>query len=233
MAVTHEAIDEIHKMIMSGELKPGQRLPREADLATRLGLSRNSLREAVRALELIHVLDVRQGDGTYVSSLSAETLLEVLSFVIDFHQGSSALEFLEVRRLLEPEASARAAVLIDSAALGELEAVLSRATERSSVDELVANDLDFHRRIAAAAGNSVLSSLIDGLSGSTHRVRIWRGLTQEGALIRTLREHQAIYCAIRDRDAELARSWTTVHIAGIEEWVRGVLPVASVSSSAR
>ena len=64
MAVTDDAILRVKEMIVSGELKPGDRLPREADLAERLGLSRNSLREAVKALSLVRVLDVRQGDGT-------------------------------------------------------------------------------------------------------------------------------------------------------------------------
>ena len=70
MALTDEAIDKIKGMITSGELGPGDRLPKEADLAERLGLSRNSLREAVKALSMIRVLDVRQGDGTYVTSLA-------------------------------------------------------------------------------------------------------------------------------------------------------------------
>ena len=74
MAVTDEAIDKIKEMIVSGELGPGDRLPKESDLADRLGLSRNSLREAVKALSLIHVLDVRQGDGTYVTSLDPRLL---------------------------------------------------------------------------------------------------------------------------------------------------------------
>src|SRR5882672_12110995 len=96
-------------MITSGELKPGDRLPREADLAQRLGLSRNSLREAVRALALIRVLDVRQGDGTYVTSLEPALLLDALTFVVDFHRDDTVLEFLEVRRILEPAATALAA----------------------------------------------------------------------------------------------------------------------------
>src|ERR1700746_3166721 len=69
--VTDEAIETIRELIASGEWGPGTRLPREADLAAQLGLSRNSLREAVRALSLARVLEVRQGDGTYVSSLEA------------------------------------------------------------------------------------------------------------------------------------------------------------------
>jgi GntR family transcriptional repressor for pyruvate dehydrogenase complex len=74
--VTQEAIDRIRDRIASGDWGPGTRLPREADLAKELGLSRNSLREAVRALSLARVLEVRQGDGTFVSSLEAIDLLE-------------------------------------------------------------------------------------------------------------------------------------------------------------
>ena len=75
-SVTHDAIEQIGELIASGEWGPGTRLPREADLAVQLGLSRNSLREAVRALSLARVLEVRQGDGTYVSSLEPGELLE-------------------------------------------------------------------------------------------------------------------------------------------------------------
>src|SRR4029079_15236830 len=96
------------EMIVSGELGPGARLPKEADLAERLGLSRNSLREAVRALSLINVLDVRQGDGTYVTSLELHLLLDAMSFVVDFHRDDTVLQFLEVRRILEPAATALA-----------------------------------------------------------------------------------------------------------------------------
>ncbi|MFE6855413.1 FadR/GntR family transcriptional regulator, partial [Streptomyces sp. NPDC057674] len=83
MAVTDEAIGKIKEMIVSGALRPGDRLPKEADLAAALGLSRNSLREAVKALSLLNILDVRQGDGTYVSSLEPPLLLEAVSFVLD------------------------------------------------------------------------------------------------------------------------------------------------------
>src|SRR5512139_310134 len=109
MAVTDEAIEKIKGMIVSGALRPGDRLPKESELAAGLGLSRNSLREAVRALSLIRILDVRQGDGTYVTSLAPRLLLEALSFVVDFHRDDTALEFLAVRRVLEPAATAAAA----------------------------------------------------------------------------------------------------------------------------
>src|SRR6266705_5821758 len=84
-SVTEDAIQKIRERIASGTWGPGTRLPREADLAAELGLSRSSLREAVRALSLIRVLEVRQGDGTYVSSLAADSLLDALSFIVEFH----------------------------------------------------------------------------------------------------------------------------------------------------
>ncbi|MBG0815275.1 FadR/GntR family transcriptional regulator [Planomonospora sp. ID82291] len=223
MAVTDAAIDKIKQMILSGELAPGSRLPKEADLAERLGLSRNSLREAVRALALINVLDVRQGDGTYVTSLEPGLLLDAMSFVVDFHQDDTVLQFFQVRRILEPAATAMAATRMDEAGVAELRGILDSLPGDPSVEQLVANDLRFHRRIAEGSGNPVLCSLIESLSGPTTRARIWRGLTQGGSLDRTREQHAAICEAIASRQPEVARAWATVHVAGVEEWLRGVL----------
>ncbi|MCX9192791.1 GntR family transcriptional regulator [Carbonactinospora thermoautotrophica] len=223
MAVTDEAIERIKEMIVSGELKPGDRLPKEADLAARLGLSRNSLREAVRALSLMNILDVRQGDGTYVTSLAPALLLEALTFLVDFHRDDTVLEFFEVRRILEPAATALAATRISEAELGELGKLMEEITPATPIEELIRNDLEFHCRVAAASGNSVLAGLVDHMSGPTTRARIWRGITQEGAVERTLAEHQAIHEALAARDPEVARAWATVHIAGVEQWLRSAL----------
>ncbi|MCF0091779.1 FadR/GntR family transcriptional regulator [Micromonospora sp. MH99] len=223
MALTDEAIGKIKSMITSGELGPGDRLPKEADLARRLGLSRNSLREAVKALSIIRVLDVRQGDGTYVTSLAPQLLLDTLGFVVDFHRDDTVLEFLEVRRILEPAATALAAQRMGAEDIAGLQAVLDNVGDTSDVEVLVANDLEFHRRIAVGAGNAVLCSLLDGLSGPTTRARIWRGVTQEGAVTRTREQHQAIVDAITAGQPDLARSWATVHVAGVEEWLRRAL----------
>jgi GntR family transcriptional repressor for pyruvate dehydrogenase complex len=223
MALADEAINKIKEMIVSGSLRPGDRLPKEADLAERLGLSRNSLREAVKALSMIRVLDVRQGDGTYVTSLEPHLLLDLLGFVVDFHTDDAVMHFLEVRRLLEPAATALAAQRMTGDDVEKLQAVLDELGADPSIEALVANDLEFHRRIAAGAANPVLSSLLDGLSGPTTRARIWRGLTQEGAAARTREQHQAIVDAIAARQPELARSWATVHVAGVEEWLQRAL----------
>ncbi|GAB3894163.1 FadR/GntR family transcriptional regulator [Microbispora bryophytorum] len=223
MAVTDAAIDRIKQMITSGELAPGDRLPKEADLAERLGLSRNSLREAVRALALINVLDVRQGDGTYVTSLQPHLLLEAMSFVVDFHRDDTVLQFLEVRRVLEPAATAMAAMNMSDEDVKELRAILDALPDEPSVEEMVTNDLRFHRHIAAGSGNPVLCSLIDSLSGPTTRARVWRGLTQEGALDDTREQHVMISDAIAARRPDVARAWATVHVAGVEEWLRRTL----------
>lgn len=223
MAVTDEAILHIKEMILSGELAPGDRLPPEKELSERLGLSRSSLREAVKALEVIRVLDVRRGDGTYVTSLEPHLLLEAMSFVVDLHDDHSVLEIFAVRRILEPAASALAARNAEEIALSGLRAVVESVDHATSVEGLVEHDLEFHGGIARATGNAYLASLLDSLSSHTVRARIWRGITQEDAVERTLSEHHAILDAIAAGDAELASALTVVHVSGVEQWLRRAL----------
>jgi GntR family transcriptional repressor for pyruvate dehydrogenase complex len=223
MAVTDEAILRIKEMILSGELAPGGRLPPEKELSERLGLSRSSLREAVKALEVIRVLDVRRGDGTYVTSLEPRLLLEAMSFVVDLHDDHSVLEIFAVRRILEPAAASLAARNADEDALRRLRDIVTGVDDATDVEGLVAHDLEFHRSIADATGNSYLASLIDSLSSHTVRARIWRGITQESAVERTLQEHHAILDAISSGDAELASALTVVHVSGVEQWLRSAL----------
>jgi GntR family transcriptional repressor for pyruvate dehydrogenase complex len=222
VALTDEAILRIKQMILEGQLRPGDRLPREADLADALGLSRNSLREAVRALSLINILDVRRGDGTYVTSLDPDLLLDALTFVVDFHRDDSVLDFLRVRRILEPAAAAMAAQKVTHDALDEMQASIASSTAESTPEELLSLDIEFHRLVATASGNSVLASLIEGLSGPTNRARVWRGHTEIGAHERTVREHQAILDALKAGEPDLAHSAMVVHVAGVEAWLRRV-----------
>jgi GntR family transcriptional repressor for pyruvate dehydrogenase complex len=224
LALTDNAIEAIRHMITSGEVAPGDRLPRESELAERLGLSRNSLREAVKALALINVLTVRQGDGTYVASLDPSTLMDTLGFVLDFQPPEAVLHFLHVRRMLEPGATALAANTMSERELDDLGMLLDSLPSDPDIETLVANDTEFHARIAAASGNPVLCSLLETLSTRTQKVRVWRGLTQDDAVERTLREHREIYRAMVRRDSEAARSWATVHIVGVEDWVATTLP---------
>jgi len=220
MAVTDEAIEKIKAMIVSGELGPGDRLPPEKELAERLGLSRNSMREAVKALEVIRVLDVRRGDGTYVTSLEPHLLLEAISFVIDMHDDDSLLELFAVRRMLESQATGLAATHGDDEAIAALQAEIAGIDAGVSIDDLVAHDIRFHQDIVRMTGNGYLASLIDSLSSQTIRARVWRGLTEQGAVERTLSEHRAIADAIAQHDPSLATSLATAHIAGVERWLR-------------
>jgi GntR family transcriptional repressor for pyruvate dehydrogenase complex len=220
MAVTDEAILKIKGMILSGELKPGDRLSPEKELSESLGLSRSSLREAVKALEIIRVLDVRRGDGTYVTSLEPQLLLEAMAFVVDIHQDSSVLELFAVRRILEAAAAALAAVRARQGDISRLREMISGVGEHTSIDDLVSHDIRFHRLISELSGNSYLTGLLNGLSGKTMRARVWRGLTQERAVERTLSEHRAIVDALASADPELASAQVTVHIAGVEQWLQ-------------
>src|SRR5688572_9292437 len=207
-------------MIVRGELVPGSRLPPEKDLAERLGLSRSSMREAVKALEVIRVLDVRRGDGTYVTSLEPQLLLEAISFVVDLHDDDSLLEIFAVRRVLESHATGLAAQQASDDEVAALDAEISGVAPDTDIESLVEHDVRFHSAIALLAGNQYLASLLDSLTSQTVRARVWRGLTQAGVVERTLAEHRAILDAIGDHDAELATSIAQVHIAGIERWLR-------------
>src|SRR6266849_2372154 len=181
--VTHDAIESIRELIASGEWGPGTRLPREADLAAQLGLSRNSLREAVRALSLARVL--------------------------------------EVRRMLEPEAAAMAALRADD----DIKIALRRELDRmfdagDRVEDLVEADAAFHDVIGQAPGNAVLRSLLQSLSTRTVRARLWHGMADHVALDLARAEHTRIYEANVARDPDLARAATTMHIASNEHWLR-------------
>jgi DNA-binding FadR family transcriptional regulator len=220
VVLADEAILRIKEMIVTGTLAPGARLPREADLASQLGVSRNSMREAVRALSMINILDVKQGDGTYVTSLEPQVLLDTLTFVVDFHRDDSVLEFLRVRRILEPAAAAMAAQQIDEAAVAALQRVVDASSPDAEPEELFALDAEFHRLIGIASGNSVLASLIEGLSGPTNRARVWRGRTEVGAQERTVREHRAILDALAAHAPDVAHAAMVGHVAGVENWLR-------------
>ncbi|MFE8017876.1 FadR/GntR family transcriptional regulator [Streptomyces antibioticus] len=223
MALTDQAMARIKAMIVAGDLAPGSRLPKEEILAGQLGLSRNSLREAVRALTAMRILVTRQGDGTYVSSLEPHLLLESLSFASDVSQGRTALQLLQVRRVLEPQATGLAARLLPPEDLRELGGILERSRSAATVEEFVVQDIAFHLRIVEAVGNPVLSMLLRVLSTRTQRIRIVRGSQASRAVEHAHREHDDILRALQARDAHLAVSAATVHVAAVEQWLEAGL----------
>lgn len=224
MALTDEAILQIRELIVSGKLGPGSRLPPEQELATQLGLSRNSMREAVKALELARVLDVRRGDGTYVTSLEPNLLLQGFGLAIELLRDDTLLEVIEVRRLLEPQASAIAASRITEDGLERLRSYLDRMhAAKDDAELLVEADAAFHDCVIAATGNQTLMSLLDGLSSRTIRARVWRVMIEEGSVEQTLAQHGDIYAALARHDPEMARAAALVHVTTSQRWLHEVL----------
>jgi GntR family transcriptional regulator, transcriptional repressor for pyruvate dehydrogenase complex len=221
MSLTDKAISRIRELIQSGELQPGSRLPPEQQLANELGLSRNLTREAVKALVVARVLEIRRGDGTYVTSLEPAVLLEGLGSAVELLRGDTLLELTEVRRLFEPIATAVAATRISSAELAEVRLHLeAMRAARDDVELLNEHDAAFHRAVIAATGNQTLATLLEGISSRTVRVRVWRGLVDDAVADRTLAEHQAIYDALAGADASLAQAAALVHVSTTERWLR-------------
>jgi len=223
MALTDEAIVKIKDLILAGEFGPGSKLPKESELAEQLGLSRNSLREAVRALTLIGVLEPRQGDGTYVTSLEPELLLAGTTFVSDLLSGPNLLELYQVRRILEPAATALATPNLTDEDLAALEDCLRRMDAAETMQAFIDTDIEFHRIIVSACGNATLASLIQNLSGGTLRARLWRAITETGASDAAREMHHDIFRALRTRDPELAAAADLLHLADGERWLRGML----------
>lgn len=219
MSLTNEAIEKIKTMILNGELAPGSRLPTEDALAGQFGLSRGTLREAVRALTAMRILVVRRGSGMYVSSLEPHLLLENLSFVADVSQGHTALQLLQVRRMLEPAATGAAATKLGAKDLRALRRILDHCRATATVEEFVVHDTAFHLRIVEAVGNPVLSMLLQVLSSRTQRVRILRGSHVERSLDSAHQDHEEILRALEARDALLAASAAAVHICAVEQWL--------------
>lgn len=219
--VTQRAIERIKAMITDGLLEPGQRLPTERDLASQLGISRSSVREAIRALTVLGVLEARHGSGIYVTALNAGDLLETFGVVADLSRGPRLVELLQVRRILESTATALAAARITPEQLAVVEGHLAAMNATDDPEEILAHDLEFHRVIAAAAGNETMAAILEGLSSRTFRARVWRGYQEEGAFARTRREHAAIHRALAARDPEAARAAAAAHVGEVEEWLRG------------
>ena len=226
--MTEAAIEKMRDMIASGDLAPGARLPPEQDLATLLGASRNTVREAVRALVTVRVLDVRRGDGTYVTSLRPELLLEGIAFAADLLQADFALELIGVRRILEPAATAQAALHIDAAMVTRLRECLRQMRSAASQEVLVGFDGEFHALVAGASGNATLASMLSGVSSSTVRARVWRGIMDDDAVGRTIAQHQDILVALEARDPVLAEAAALVHVATTEAWLRVLIKAAAL-----
>lgn len=229
---TDVVFDGIKRMISVGQLQPGARLPVEQELSEQLGVSRGSLREGVRALALMGVLETRQGAGTYVTALDPSTLLGPLGVLVDLQLPENISDLMAVRRVLEVEAAGLAALRIGDVELAKAADILDQAErmlahEEIDHDAVMEADVDFHRVLAQASGNPTLTALINGLAGRTLRARLWRALHDEGAERVTHAEHLAILAAITARDPDAARLRMGVHLLNVQQSLASHLSTAA------
>ncbi|GLW73790.1 GntR family transcriptional regulator [Kitasatospora phosalacinea] len=238
MSLTDKAIARIRQAIVAGELPPGSKLPPEPVLAAELGLSRNLMREAVKALVVARVLEIRRGDGTYVTSLAPDVLLSGLGGAVELLQGDTVLELTEVRRLFEPAATALAAGRITDEDLAEAaDHLAAMRTARLDVEEFNRHDAAFHRTVGRATGNATLAALLEHISGRTLPARVWRGQADPEAADRALAEHREILRALEARDPQLAQAAALMHVTTTERWLRarlaagGAVPATATSPS--
>jgi GntR family transcriptional repressor for pyruvate dehydrogenase complex len=222
-SATDQTIAKIKELISSGEFTAGARLPTERELTQRFGVSRSSLREAVRALALVGVLEPRVGDGTYVTTLEPDLLLTGFGFVSDLARAESLLEIHQVRRLLEPEVTRLATPRLTDDDFRRLEECLARMESADSGPDYIEADTAFHRVIEDVCSNATLASLVQNLSSGTLRARMWQSVVERGAVEATVASHWSIYHALVARDAERAAAADVMHLGIAEEWLRKFL----------
>lgn len=189
----------------------------------------------MRALVALGILETRQGDGTYVTSLEPHRLLGSVNVLADLPTSAQDVHLAAVRRALEVEAAGLAAQRASDeqldrmrAVLEEVEAVVIRGASdqpaEDAVEAAVAADSEFHRLVAEASGNAPLAALIDHLMGRTFRARVWRGLHERGAMGSAHAEHLGVLAALRARHPDRARVRMAAHLAGVEEYLEQHAP---------
>jgi len=215
-AVAEEIAARLLTMIKTRQLSPGEKLPPERELAAMLNVSRPSLREALRALAMMNVLEMRQGDGTYISSLETEQLVEHLDFVLALDD-STFLQLFEARKIVEASIAGLAARRITPAQIAELEALQSKS--RSSVadpDSFLEVDLEIHNAITEAARNPFLKRFTASLSSISLASRR-RTVNIPGVIHQAANDHQAIISALKLRDSNAASEAMLCHLNNVEK----------------
>ena len=211
--------DQIAHLIESGEFPPGTRLPAERELASSLGVSRASVREAIISLEIGGLVEVRVGTGIFVTAPARQS-------VVPQDAGPGPFELLQARKLIEGEIAAIAAATAGPDDLESLRECVARM--EANVDDFAvreAGDREFHVRIAKATGNGSLELVVEGLWDQ--RAELWRR-TQlhfhtHALAQKTIRDHAAILAAIAAHDSEAARAAMHRHLARVvREFQRGL-----------
>jgi len=215
--VYEEVAKQIERLILK-KLKPGDKLPSERELAEMLQVSRSSIRDAIRSLELVGVVEPRQGAGTIVREPSGASKVSPFANALE-RRREQVTELLDFRKMLEPPLAARAATRASDEEISELEDILERQQQKQALgDAGIAEDAEFHYSIALASGNSVVLKVIDTLMDLLRDTRE-RSLQVEGRSQKSLAGHRRILAAIKHHDAEAAKAAMRRHIEDVEEIV--------------
>jgi GntR family transcriptional repressor for pyruvate dehydrogenase complex len=215
--VYEEVAKQIEKLILT-KLHAGDKLPSERELAEMLRVSRGSIRDAIRSLELMGLVEARQGTGTIVREVSADSLVVPFANALK-RRKELVTELLDFRKMLEPSLAARAAAHVSAEELVEMEDILRRQEEKQRQgDAAIEEDSEFHYSIALASDNSVVLKVIDILMDLLRDTRA-RSLQVEGRPQKSLSGHRRILAAIKRHDAEAARAAMRRHLEDVEEIV--------------
>jgi GntR family transcriptional repressor for pyruvate dehydrogenase complex len=219
--ISEEIVEQIKKLIAKGELKPGARIPSERDLATMLGVSRPSVREAIMVLEAMGFLDSRQGGGTFVRALTEGSITDPLAKLVEQKDPGLLRSLVEVRMGLESWSAFLAAQRAEPGEIAELRRlyeVMAEQATRGGWDPEV--DTDFHYAITAASHNSLQMHVLDSIHTLFHatiQVALMEFYRQQGHIEKLLTQHREILEAIAAHDAELARQKMMLHLTLVEE----------------
>lgn len=222
-------LEKIVEHFLKKQLKAGEKLPSERELATRFGVSRNSVREALQILALKNVIEIRRGGGSYVIQSDTNLIHEALSEKVTALESHLVFEMLEVRRALEVEAAALAAQRASAKDLNNIrEALEMMAVSINEVESGTKADLQFHMCIVAASHNSILihlaETLINQMKKTIQTTRQHR-FSDPGRYEETFNEHREIYLAIASGNSSLAKSLMELHISRVRsELSESMLP---------
>ena len=211
-----EVASQIHRLIVAGRLKPGDRLPPERELAEMFGVSRTSVRDAIRVLEMRGLVEPRHGEGTVVTQIPIDAIVSPLADALVASKDLTT-DLFDMRKMLEPPLARAAALRASDEDLTSLEAILERQADRIRAGEIaIAEDNAFHYRIATAAKNQVVLRVMDVVMELLQDSRA-RSLQGPGRAEKSLGGHHRILSAIRDGDPDAAAEVMLRHIEEIEQ----------------
>lgn len=212
-------VDQIKEYFLNGELQPGEKLPTERELASRFNVSRTSVREALRKLEIKGLIEIKQGSGSFIKATESHTLGEELSSTIIKTEKKLIYEMLELRQALEVECAFLASRRANSEDLERIRKALELMEQGKNDVELgIQADLSFHINIVLASHNSIFLQLFQTLSDhmqDTIRATRSQRLKNPERTQETIDEHKEIYLAIAAGDAEQAKQLMEKHISQI------------------